>query len=619
MVAYGWGLDRNPAHYVYAAAVRSMSEDWHNFLFAAYDPQGFITVDKAPGALWVQALFVRLFGYETWAMLLPNVLAGAASVALVFVLVRRWAGPTAGAVASVLLTLTPIVVAADRVNLPDGLLVLSLVGAVATFWRALERGSLAWLLLTALVVAVGFHVKLSVALAILPVLGAVYLLCAPGGPARRLVHVLTAGLVTVAASSGWMLVVALTPAGRRPYVDGSTGDSVWQMVWGYNLFDRAGAERPSGGSAELPVLRDGQVIPLDQGGPGGVLRLFNEQVGGQISWLLPLALLLLVAGVVLSWRGAVRTDLHRAGWLVWGGWLLVYGLALSLSQDIHPYYTMVLAPPIAALVGAGTYWAWEAWPARGAGWTLPVGLLATGGWAVVLLGRAPDHVPWLRPVVGGAAVLAAAALLLRRRRVVGAGPVAAGLAAVALLGGPLAWVAPVFTPPTDPRTAMFQNFNPLAGPNPNAMTTGVDLGSLLADAAADADALPSSTVLAMMPGFPDPQLVQFLMAERDGERFMVATVGGTGASPYIRAGLDVMPLGGFAGTVPHPTRDGLADLVHRGEVRFVLFGGFSYASPTSLTRQEWILENCAPVSADRYTANPWMAMSSRLFDCRAEG
>ncbi|MFI7115388.1 ArnT family glycosyltransferase [Amycolatopsis sp. NPDC049868] len=614
-VAYGWGIGGNAAHYAYAAAVRSMSANWHNFLYGAYDPAGFMSVDKAPGALWLQALSVRVFGYETWALLLPGVIAGAVSVYVLFVLVRRWAGHAPAALAAVLLAATPITIAGTRVNLPDSTLILTLLVATYAFWRALEKASPRWLLLAAALVGVGFHIKLAMALAILPVLGIVYLVAAPTSPGRRVLHLLGAGAVTAAVSSIWMLIVGLPPAGSRPYMDGSTSNSVWQMVWSYNLFDRADAAK-AGNSAELPVLPDGKVTPVDQGGDTGVFRLFNDLIGGQISWLLPLAVLLLVVGLVAAGR-APRTDKARAGWLLWGGWLVLFAGALSFSQSIHPYYTSILAPAIAAIAGTGLHLAWTD---RRFTWALPVGLLATGAWAFVLMSRSSDYVPWLRPVVAIAAVAAAVLVLVRRT---GKFAVVTGaVAGVALLAGPAAWAAPAFQPPTDPRTAMFQNFNPLAGPNPNALSTGIDLTKLMAGgpkpgaSGGQAMPLPPPIMFQMMPSDADPKLLGFLKANKRGERFDLATVGGTGASPYIRAGLSVMPMGGFVGTMPMPTADGLADAVHSGQLRYVLFGGFAYDSPTALARKDWVVRNCVRIPPPAYTANPWMGFTSALFDCK---
>ncbi|MGW5705560.1 ArnT family glycosyltransferase [Amycolatopsis japonica] len=614
-VAYGWGIGGNAAHYAYAAAVRSMAANWHNFLYGAYDPAGFMSVDKAPGALWLQALSVRVFGYETWALLLPGVIAGAVSVYVLFVLVRRWAGHAPAALAAVLLAATPITIAGTRVNLPDSTLILTLLVATYAFWRALEKASPRWLLLTAALVGLGFHIKLAMALAILPVLGIVYLVAAPASPGRRVLHLLGAGAVTAAVSSIWMLIVGLTPAGSRPYMDGSTSNSVWQMVWSYNLLDRTDAAK-AGNSAELPVLPDGKVTPVDQGGDTGVFRLFNDLIGGQISWLLPLAVLLLVVGLVAAGR-APRTDKARAGWLLWGGWLVLFAGALSFSQSIHPYYTSILAPAIAAIAGAGLHLAWTD---RRFTWALPVGLLATGAWAFVLMNRSSDYVPWLRPVVAIAAVAAAVLVLVRRT---GKFAVVTGaVAGVALLAGPVAWAAPAFHPPTDPRTAMFQNFNPLAGPNPNALSTGIDLTKLMAGGpkpgapGGQAMPLPPPIMFQMMPSDADPKLLAFLKANKRGERFDVATVGGTGASPYIRAGLSVMPMGGFVGTMPMPTADGLADTVHSGQLRYVLFGGFAYDSPTALARKDWVVRNCVRIPPPAYTANPWMGFTSALFDCK---
>ncbi|WP_283133376.1 ArnT family glycosyltransferase [Rhizohabitans arisaemae] len=613
---YAFGITGSPANLYYAAAARSMSLNWENFLFGAFDPSGFTTIDKSPAGIWPQALSVALFGPHAWALLLPQVLAGAATVPILAVAVRRWAGPAAGVLAAFVFTLTPITAATARVNLPDTFLVLTLVTAVALFQSALATGRLSRLVLAGVALGLAFNVKLAQGLVLLPVLGLVHLFRAEGPLRRRLAHSAVFGAVTIGVSSLWLLAVALTPAGSRPYVDGSVADSAWQMAFGYNLTARAAIpDIPEGQGFPWP-LGDGQPIPLNQGGWPGLERLLNPQLGGQISWLLPLAALLLFAGLRTT-RKRGRTDAERTGWYLWGGWLTLYALLLSGAVGIHPYYTVVLTPAIAAVVGVGTVLAVRAWR-EGVRftWVLPVGIVVTGAWATVVLSRTPDHLPWLSPVVGTATAVSVVALgVFRFRRIARSAspallaPVAA-VAVVAVLAAPLAWTLSTLNPPGSPLATFFQTFDPLAGPRPPG------------DAPAGEDSppargeLPGTADLWGMIPVVDPRLRDLLLAERRGERYLMATTGATAATPYIAGlGLPILPMGGFAGTAPAPTPDGLSTLIKSGELRYVLLGGFHFDSPTGLARKRWLAANCSRVEPSRYSADPKAGSVSVLYDC----
>ncbi len=172
-----------------------------------------------------------------------------------------------------------------------------------------------------------------------------------------------------------------------------------------------------------------------------MLRLFNDLMGGQASWLLPAALLALVAG--LAWRfRAPRTDRARAAFMLWGGWLVVSALVFSLSGGvIHTYYTVALAPAIAALVAIGVAVAWRRREQLAARALLALGVVATAVWAVVLLGRTPSWEPWLAPMIAVAGAVAAIGLLVRARAARRLSAVTAVIALLACLAGPVAYSA----------------------------------------------------------------------------------------------------------------------------------------------------------------------------------
>src|SRR5215203_2730731 len=263
----------------YAATVKDMLTSWHNFFFASYDA-GFVSVDKPTLGFWIQASSVYLFGFHGWSLLLPQALAGILSVALLYHLVGRSFGPVAGLLAALALALTPISVATNRHNNLESLLVLAVLLAAWAFILAAETGRLRWLVVGALVVGVGFNIKMLEALVVLPAFYLMYLLAAPVGLRRRMIHLGLATVVIVVASLPWVVAVDLTPADQRPYVGSSSFNTVTDLIVGWN-----GVERVVGNDKDV--------------GDPGPLRLLNPQLGGQIGWLLPLAVVGLVAA---SWR-----------------------------------------------------------------------------------------------------------------------------------------------------------------------------------------------------------------------------------------------------------------------------------------------------------------------------
>ncbi|HEY2202124.1 MAG TPA: glycosyltransferase family 39 protein, partial [Solirubrobacteraceae bacterium] len=342
-----WALSRNGwANEYYSAAVRSMAGSWHNFLYASFDAGGVMTVDKPPLALWVQALSVRIFGFHSLSILVPQALMGVASVALVYDLTRRRWGRPAGFAAGLVLALTPIAVAISRHNNPDALLVLCCVFALWCFGRALEDGRTRWLVLAGISIGLGFETKMAVALMVVPGIAAAWLWIAPRGRLAALRQLLAGGAALLVVGGAWPLLVALTPAADRPWISGTSDNSIWSLIFGYNGFARL--EGQSGGSSGNGF--GGGTGPF--GGSTGPLRLLNASLGGQAGWLLGFALIAGIGGLVAT---RLRRDDKRSGWLIAvGGAFLTTAVAFSFAQGIfHPYYVSLLAPFAAALVGAG--------------------------------------------------------------------------------------------------------------------------------------------------------------------------------------------------------------------------------------------------------------------------
>ncbi|MGZ8750325.1 MAG: ArnT family glycosyltransferase, partial [Pseudonocardia sp.] len=449
-VLYLWNLSASGwANSFYAAAVQAGTQSWTAFFFGSLDSANAITVDKPPASLWVMALSGRIFGFSSWSMLAPQALMAVASVALLWATVRRVAGPTAGLPAGAVVALTPVAVLMFKYNNPDALLVLLVVAAAWATTHAVEKASTRWLLLAGVFLGFGFLTKMLQAFLVVPGLAAAYLWAAPTTLWRRIRQLLAAGVAIIVSAGWWLLAVALWPAGSRPYIGGSTNNSPLELAFGYNGLGRIFGGAGNGGGprgAEAGAVPGGAELPAGMpqgGGPGGgfggqtgLTRLFTTEIGGQISWLLPAALILLVAGLWLT-RRAPRTDQARAALLLWGGWTVVTALVFSLMEGtFHAYYTVALAPGIAALVAVGGREAWrsrDTWTGRG---VLATTAAVTAAWAWVLLGRSATFLPWLRWVVLALGVVAALGLLVPAGWRARVASVVTGAALLAALAGP---------------------------------------------------------------------------------------------------------------------------------------------------------------------------------------
>jgi 4-amino-4-deoxy-L-arabinose transferase-like glycosyltransferase len=557
LVLFGWGLAHAGTNSYYAAAVLAGTQDLKAMFFGSLDAANAITVDKPPLALWLQVISTRAFGFGTWQMLLPQVLAGAGSVWLLYLAVRRWAGPAAGLAAGALLALTPISAVMFRYDNPDAVLVLLLVAAAYCLVRGVDSGRTRWLVAVGVLIGCAFLAKMLQAYLVVPGFALVWLVAAPGSWRRRVGQLAAAALALIVASGWWVAVVELWPAGSRPYIGGSTDNSVLDLIWGYN-----GLARITGGAG---------------GGPGGfgdapgLLRLFDNRFAGQVSWFLPLAGAALLGGLWLTAR-APRTDRHRAALLLWGSWTAVHAAVFSgMSGVIHPYYTVALAPGVAALAAVGTQVLWsrrtEVVPAV----LLAVGVGGTAVWAYVLLGRTPDFVPWLRGVVLVAGHVAAAGLLagalLHGRRGNRVAVVTALVAVLAVAAGPAAYCVQSAASPTG-------GPNPTAGPE-LAGVSGPGGTTALAERLAQPPAGRGGTT---EPGdlwyTPNAALTAYLAAHRGGARWVAATFSANAAAPIqLATGAPALAIGGFTGTDPSPTLAQFQAWAAAGEVRYVVTGG----------------------------------------------
>ena len=577
-LTYLWDLGAsNTANSFYAAAAQAGTQSWKALLFGSLDSANSITVDKPPAALWVMGLSGRIFGFSSWSMLAPQALMGVASVALLYAAVRRWSGPRGALAAGAVLTLTPAAVLMFRFNNPDALLVLLMTAAAYTTVRAVDgaasRAGTRWMVLTGVLLGFGFLTKLLQVMLVVPALAGVFLLVVDG-PVRRRVGQLLAGGLAMVVSAGWYLaLVELWPASARPYIGGSTDNSLLELALGYNGLSRLlggeGNGHPGGsGGAGFGGPGGAGFGGAGFGGPGGPggsgfggtagpLRMFNTSFGGNVSWLLPAAMLVLVAGLWLT-RRAPRTDRSRAALLLFGGWMLVTALVFSfMSGTIHPYYVIALAPGLAGTlaVGAGLLCARRTHPAARA--TLAVGVLGTAAWSWVLLGRSADFLPWLRWVVLAAGLLATLVLLVPPRRW---GPVALPLLLVA---GLLAGAGGATAYAVDTALTPHQGSIISAGPSTG---TGFGPGGRSGGGPGGGHGGPGE-------GSSDDPAVTALLRSA-GTTWSAATVSAMGASGLeLSSGTAVMAIGGFTGRDPSPTPARFQARVAQGQVHYFLSGG----------------------------------------------
>lgn len=582
----------------YAAAIQAGTKDWTALLFGSLDAGNAITVDKPPASLWIPALAGRIFGFSPLSMLVPEALMGVAAVGLLYLTVKRVSGPGAGLLAGSALALTPVAALMFRFNNPDAMLTLCLVLAAYFTTRAIERAGWKWLAAAGAVIGLAFLSKMLQGFLIVPGLGLAYLWVAPTTLRKRLLHLLAAlaGIAVVAGS--YIVLFQLTPASARPYMAGSQTNSFLELTFGYNGLSRitgSGEGMPGGGGA-AGAPAGGSLEGLGAfgggggggnagfGGAAGIARMFGTSFGGEVSWLLPAALILLAAGVWFT-RGEVRTSRTRASLILWGGWLLVTAGILSfMSGIVHPYYAVALAPAIAAMVGIGSVELWRGrgyWPAR---IILAVVVLGSSVWSAVLLGRDASWLPWLRIAIVVLGVVAAAAILLRLDSLRPAGrfrsAAAAAVVVVSLLAGGLgtaAWtLATAATahsgsiPTSGPSGSVMGGFGNRAG---GFGTGGSDTRDSGTGGTAGATGTPTQAAGGPgSEGTADAGLTALLTSTTT--KWSAIVSGATqAASLELATNTNVIALGGWNGGDPYPTLAQFQDMVAKGQIGYYIEGG----------------------------------------------
>ena len=587
-----WALDQNGyGNEYYSAGVRSMLASWHNLFFNAFDPAGFVSLDKPPVAFWIQAASAKLFGFSGLSVLLPQVVEGVAAIVLLFHLVRVRFGGAAAILAALFLALTPVSVAVDRSTNTESCLVLTMLAAAWPLARAAERGSFALLALAMVLLGIAFNVKMLAALVVLPAFLLVYALGAPLALRQRSTQLLGALAVLGLVALSWPLTFDLTPEEDRPFAGSSPANSMLELALDHNGLQRfvrrgrrALADAPptvTAASADAQAAQaqpDTQPIPPGarnrrENPPAGPLRLASPFLAGQVAWLLPLA----VFGLVAVWpreRPFLPLSARRQGVLLWAAWAASCAVIFSAAGGIfHGYYLAIMAPALAALAGLGAI-SLLRWRGAG-GWRsflAPLALLATAAWQYGIGRGFPGATeqswwPWLALLLAGGTALAVIALVPRRLA-----PLGLGVGVAALLAMPMTWALSTVVIPARVEFPTAGIWQATAAEEP-----AIRRGRARQIAA----------------------LLAFLREQHRGERFLVATPDARRAAPLIIAsGEPVMAMGGYMGGDAILTPATLADMAAHGELRFVMIAPEDQperAGGRNAPLVAWVRENGRPV------------------------
>jgi 4-amino-4-deoxy-L-arabinose transferase-like glycosyltransferase len=579
-VLYLWNLTASGyGNSFYAAAVQAGTQSWKAWLFGSLDSGNVITVDKPPAALWVATAFARLFGFSSFTVLAPQALMGVASVGVLYATVRRTSGPVAGLLAGAGLALTPVAALMFRFNNPDALLVLLMIAGAYCVVRALEKASPGWLMLAGTAIGFGFLTKMLQAFLVLPAFALAYLIAAPASLGKRVAHLLGAGAAVVVSAGWYIALVDLWPAADRPYIGGSTNNSLLELALGYNGLARIFGSSGNGGIGVGPGGGGGGNTLF--GGSTGITRMFGGSFGTEISWLLPAALIGLVAGLWFT-RRAPRTDGTRAALVLWGGWLLVTALVFSfMSGIVHPYYAVALAPAIVALVAIAGRALWQGRENLSARVVLASMIAVTAVWDFILLDRTPSWLPVLRWAILVLGVLAATAVAMGVHQFKKLATVLAATTVLTLSLGGAAYAVDTAAqahtgavPTSGPSTSEMGGMGGRQGGPGGAQSSSSGVGALLAQTTT---------------------------------KWAAATIGSQSASSLeLSSGKAVMAIGGWGGSDPAPTLAAFQQYVANKQVHYFIAGrsggpGSAGASGSTTAITDWVTANFPTITVDGQT------------------
>ncbi|WP_315111027.1 glycosyltransferase family 39 protein [Clostridium intestinale] len=609
----------------YAAGVKSMTMSLKNFFFVSFDPAGFVTIDKPPLGFMIQALSAKIFGYSGWSIILPQALAGVISVWVIYKIVKRSFGIPAALISSLCLAITPIFVADSRNNTNDNLLVLVLLLACWVLSIAAEKGHLKLLILSLVLVGIGFNIKMLQAYMIVPALYITYLLSTAVSWKKRIGHLVLGTIVLLITSLSWAFVVDLVPEENRPFIGSSTDNTVMELIIGHNGLERLGLGSSSNGDSEKPQPPEGTNGQMMQGNPeregnmgegkapdgssgnmpqreggsqggmgfgnmragggqvsnmggsegAGITRLFlNNSLSDQIIWLFPLALIGFIAAAIKEKLNLKLDNKKKLGLTLWFVWLVPVFIYFSFTTGLfHPYYLTMLAPPIAALAGIGATSMWELYEDRGwKSWFLPGALIINAGVQLLILSYySSDNISKILAITvfvlsGASSVVLIALNLLRNNDKKIIDKIVVSISVIGLLITPLVWSS----------TTMFYKMSgtfPSAGLSLRTEEIGMGMGNTLE-------------------GNEDiTKLVDYLKSNITSEKYLVAVQSATGTASQIiiNTGESVMTLGGFSGSDQILTLDEFKELVNKGEIRYVITGGQGRGGNNEI--MSWAQEN----------------------------
>lgn len=592
---YGWNIwNASSANNYYTAAIVSMTKSWHNFWYASFDPAGFITVDKPPVALWFMAISAKIFGVHGWSIVLPSVIFGVLSVYLIYAMVKPYFGKTVAEISALVMALTPIAAANARTNNMDTTLVFFLLLAGLLLQKAVKKQKLSLLLISFALVGISFNIKMLQAFMILPAMYLFYLIASKVSFKKRLAHMWLATVVLAIFTLIWPLSVDLTSASKRPYVGSSSHNSVLELAFSYNGAQRllgqstgiggrfsgmgnkkSTTKKPSSNSNAPAMPNQGKSTTKakaptgqmgGQGGPGqvggkggntgtqnnpfnigtiGPFRLFGRALGGQIGWLLAFG----IAGLIASFYALMdrkkkfwQLNVRQKQLVFWAAWLIPVAGFFSVASFFHPYYTVMLAPPIAVLAGIGFSQLFKE-KNRKLRYFLAGALAITGllqAWYVA------EYSMLFAGLLAGLSLVAVACYLYFSQKNNKKQALFAKVSIFILLLAPGFWA---LTPALASESAAV----PSAGPS--LLTSGNNSGGL-----------GSENV--------DQKMLKYLNKHAKNTKYLFATMDSNTAAPYIiKTGKAVMTIGGYNGTDNAISLKEFKKLVKQGKVKYFYLSG----------------------------------------------
>ncbi|MGP9037158.1 ArnT family glycosyltransferase [Bacillus stercoris] len=625
----------------YLAAVKSMTQSFHNFFYASFDPSGFVTVDKPPVVLWVQTIFALIFGVHTWSVILPQALAGVGSVFLLYRMIKPTFGVGAARIAALVMALTPIAAAVSRTNNIDSMLVFTLLLGSACLLKAVKQGKLVWLLTAFALIGLAFNMKMMQAFMVLPAFVIFYLIASRVALKKKIGSLILSLVLLTGLSLSWAVAVDSISPSSRPYVGSSQTNSVLELAFGYNGTERllgqttglakgdmnaAGGgnmqnqdnmQAPNGNGSsfsqngnqsfgnhsQAPQPPNGQTGASNggggtpptggngpgNGGPGGgggksmnmfgtgdagPLRLFQSALSGQISWMLPFALIGLLGGIVSWYRDRRGQAAEMKETLFWTAWLVPVAGFFSIAGFFHQYYLIMLAPPIAALSGIGWHSMYRLYK-NNKDWSsylLPAAVLITSAFQVYILSAYTSQIGSVWMYVLGLLGLGITLALLMLKRNHPFSKQLTFLSLCILLLTPVYWSA----------TPLLYGGNsvlPESGPQLKSSANG---GNMF-----------SSEV--------DSGLLSYLRKHNTGEEYLFATLTTVTAAPYIiNENESVMAMGGFNGTDPILAVSELKKLIKEGKVKYFLLSENNSGNSELVS---WIKKNGKEISSEEYSSS----------------